>query len=66
MDVFFRVISACVGSHAQASNIWVVAVKFMSKVLVPSTTLRAPASASSLWVTPVWDLSLLMYVVYPR
>ena len=42
------------------------AIKVMFGVLVPSATLRAPSSASSLWVTPVWDLTLQMCVVYPR
>ena len=40
-------------------------VKVISGVLVPSTKPRAPASASSLWVTAMRDLTLPMYVVYP-
>jgi hypothetical protein len=37
----------------------------MSGVLCPSTTLRACVSASSLCVTPVYDLTLPMCVLYP-
>jgi hypothetical protein len=42
------------------------AVKVMSGFLVPSITLWAPSSASSLWVTLVWDLTFSMSVVYSR
>ena len=35
-------------------------------VLCPSTTLRAVVTASSLCVTPVFDLTLPMCVLYPR
>ena len=37
----------------------------MSGFFGPSTTPRAAASASSLWVTPVCDLTLPMCVLYP-
>ena len=40
-------------------------VNIMSGVLCPSTTLRAVVSAPSLWVTPVCDSTLPMYVLYP-
>ena len=40
-------------------------VNIMSRVLCPSTTLRAVVSASSLCVTPVCDLTLPMCVIYP-
>ncbi len=40
-------------------------LNIMSGVLCPSTTLRAVVSASSLCVTPVCDLTLPMYVLYP-
>ncbi len=38
----------------------------MTGVFCPSTTSRATASASSLCVTPVCDLTLPMCVLYPR
>ena len=40
-------------------------VNIMSGVLCPSTTLRAAVFASSLYVTPMWDLTLPMCVLYP-
>ena len=40
-------------------------VNMISGVLCPSTTPRAAESASSLWVTPVCDLTLPTCVLYP-
>ena len=40
-------------------------MNIMSGVLCPSTTMRSALSASSLCVTPVCDLTLPMYVLYP-
>ena len=39
-------------------------MNIMLDVLCPSTTLRAAVSASSLRVTPVWDFTLPMCVLY--
>ena len=55
--VWGQVLSSPMGGSA-SSNI-------MSGVLCSSTTLRAALSASSLWVTPVCDLTLPMCVLYP-
>ena len=41
-------------------------VNMMSGVLCPCTTPLAALSASSLWVTPVCDLTLPMCVLYPE
>ncbi len=41
-------------------------MNIMSGVLSPSTTLRAVVSASSLYVTPMCDLTLPMCVVNPN
>ena len=41
-------------------------VNIISGVFCPSTTPRAAESASSLWVTPVCDLTLPMCVLYPE
>ncbi len=41
-------------------------VNMIYGVLCPSTTPRAAESASSLWVTPLCDLTLPMCVLYPE
>ena len=41
-------------------------VNMISGVFCPSTTPRAAESASSLWVTPVCDLTFPMCVMYPE
>ena len=40
-------------------------VNIMSGSMSPSTTPHAPVSAASLYLTPVWDLTLPICVVYP-
>ncbi len=59
---YFFLIWGKVLSHLISGS---VSMYVMSGVLCPSTTLRVDVSASSLYVTPAYDLTLPMRVLYP-
>jgi hypothetical protein len=53
------------GQVRSSSTSGAALVNIMSGIFYPSTTLRAAMFASSMWVTPVCDLTLPICVLYP-